>query len=80
MRLDKYLQDTGISQSDFGKKLSPAVSQGLVSQWVRGSTRITLKQSLQIKRITKNKVTPEDCAEMYVGPAKRFATSEQPQA
>jgi DNA-binding transcriptional regulator YdaS (Cro superfamily) len=78
MHLADFLKERRLSQDEFAQKLG--VSQGLVSQWVRGVTRITLKQSLQIKRITRNKVTPEDCVDMYVGPPKRFAASEQAQA
>lgn len=65
MHLDQYLKETGQSQGEFAKRLNPPVTQGLISQWVRGQSRITLVQALQIKRLTRNKVTPQDCADMY---------------
>lgn len=71
MHLNQYLIESRQSQEDFGKRLNPPVSQGLVSQWIRGVTRITLLQALQIKKLTRNKVTPQDCADMYTGPARR---------
>ncbi|WP_194720796.1 hypothetical protein [Noviherbaspirillum malthae] len=75
MHLDDYLQAEGISQGDFGKKLIPPASQGLVSQWIRGITRITLDYALQIQGATDNKVAPQDCADMYSNPAKRVSVS-----
>lgn len=71
MHLDQYLKETGQSQDEFGKRLRKPVSQGLVSQWLRGVTRITLEQALDIKRITKNKVSPQDCADMFHGATSR---------
>ncbi len=67
MHLDKYLNDAGQSQAEFGSQLVPPASQGLVSQWVRGITRVTLDYALQIERTTGGAVTPQDCADMYKG-------------
>lgn len=62
MRIDDYLRQNGLTQSAFAAKFDPPVSQGLVSQWLKGKTRITLDQALQISRLTGGQVTPEDCA------------------
>lgn len=71
MHLDKYLNDVSQSQSDFGARLVPPASQGLVSQWVRGITRVTLDYALQIERVTGGLVTPQDCADMFKNSAQR---------
>lgn len=65
MHLAKWLEKRGMRQDDFGAQLVPPVTQALVSQWVRGVTRMTLDYALQTKRITRGKVAPEDCADMY---------------
>lgn len=65
MRLDEYLSKHKISQSKFAEKLNPPVTPGLVSQWVCGTTRITLVQALQIRFLTKGEVTEQDCADLY---------------
>lgn len=65
MHLDKHLKEAGLSQADFGSRLVPPASQGLISQWVRGITRITLDYALQIERESGGAVTPQDCADMY---------------
>lgn len=71
MHLDKYLKQEQESQTGFGAELEPPASQALVSQWVRGVTRITLAYALQIEKLTCGKVTPQDCADMYIGPSAR---------
>jgi DNA-binding transcriptional regulator YdaS (Cro superfamily) len=73
MHLDEYLKEAGESQNDFGKKLKPPVSQGLVAQWVKGKTRVTLSSALQIERLTDGKVTPKDCADMFAESEKTTA-------
>lgn len=65
MQLDEYLKSTGQRQSDFGAALHPPATQALVSQWVRGVTRVTLAHALQINKVTNGQVTPQDCADMY---------------
>ncbi|WP_211474795.1 hypothetical protein [Collimonas humicola] len=70
MTLAKYLKDTGRSQAEFGSTLSPPVSQGQVSQWILGRTRITLAYALQIESETQGRVPPQDSAAMYIGPDK----------
>lgn len=67
MHLDEFLEEEQKSQRGFGAELDPPVSQSLMSQWVRGETRITLAYALEIERKTKGKVTPQDCADMYKG-------------
>lgn len=75
MHLETHLKDSGQSQSVFGARLVPPASQGLVSQWVRGVTRITLDYALQIERETGGAVTPQDCADMFVDPANRVVNT-----
>ena len=65
MHLETYLKETGQSQAAFGAKLNPPASQGLVSQWIRGVTRITLHYSIEIVRESEGVVSPQDCADMY---------------
>lgn len=73
MHLDTYLKEIEESQADFGLTLSPPVSQAQVSQWCRGVTRITLNYALQIEDISGGKVSPQDCADMYVEPQLRLS-------
>jgi DNA-binding transcriptional regulator YdaS (Cro superfamily) len=84
MTLDEYLKEASLSQSEFGGELSPPASQALISQWVRGITRVTLDYALQIERVTNGRVTPQDCADMFRDPNTRRAgppqqLSSQPQ-
>ena len=60
MKLAAYLEKHGISQEIFGKSLSSPVSQGMVSQWLRGETAITLERVKQIVLATGGEVTPYD--------------------
>lgn len=71
MHLEEHLKETKQSQGEFGKRLTPPASQGLVSQWVRGITRITLNYALQIERETGGAVGPQDCSDMFIEPANR---------
>lgn len=64
MHLGDFLKREGKSQADFGTSLNPPVSQALISQWLRGVTRITLSYALDIERMTRGQVTPQDCADM----------------
>lgn len=80
MHLDQYLKQKGQSQGEFGQRLNPPASQGLVSQWVRGITRVTLDYALQIARETNDEVSPRDCADMYIEPAQRGASNAAPDA
>jgi DNA-binding transcriptional regulator YdaS (Cro superfamily) len=66
MKLDQWLEKKGKTQKDFAESFDPPVSQGLVSQWVNGETRITLPKALEIVRLTKGEVTAQDCASMFV--------------
>ena len=66
MHLHDFLKESSKSQSDFGAELTPPASQALISQWVRGITRVTLSYALQIERKSCGKVTPQDCADMFI--------------
>jgi hypothetical protein len=68
MHLNTYLKEASLSQAEFGESLDPPASQGLVSQWIRGVTRVTLYYALQIDAKTCGKVSPQDCADMYIDP------------
>lgn len=65
MRLDDFLQEQKITQAQFGAKLNPPVSQAQVSQWIRGVTRVTLEQALQIDQVTDGAVSPADSAALF---------------
>ena len=65
MPLDHYLTKRRISQSDFGALLEPPVTQGAISQWVQGVTRVSLHRALEIQARTKGAVTVKDCASMF---------------
>ena len=65
MQLEQWLKKESKSQVDFGLSLNPSVSQGQVSQWIKGITRITLEYALQIDQVTLGAVSPQDCADMY---------------
>jgi DNA-binding transcriptional regulator YdaS (Cro superfamily) len=75
MHLNLHLKETGQTQAAFGQRLIPTASQGLVGQWLRGVTRITLHYALEIKRESGGAVTPQDCADMFIDPANRPAPS-----
>ncbi|USE78936.1 helix-turn-helix domain-containing protein [Cupriavidus gilardii] len=65
MHLGSYLKQRGLTQAEFAAMFDPPVTQGLVSQWLRGESRMTLDQALQTLRITDGAVAPEDCAALY---------------
>lgn len=79
MKLVDYLEQKQLSQADFGRSLVPPVSQGLVSQWVMGVTRISLSRAIEIRNKTKNAVTIEDCAAMYTQPSETTRRPSKPQ-
>lgn len=64
MKLDAYLKKEELSQEEFGKRFAPAVSQGLVSQWVvwlndeekEKGTRITAERAIEIEKHTAGAV------------------------
>jgi len=67
MYLRDYLRENQLTQVRFAEKFSPPVTQSVVSDWIRGKSRITLAHALQIQKITGGQVTPEDCAALYLG-------------
>jgi DNA-binding transcriptional regulator YdaS (Cro superfamily) len=75
MHLEDHLKDSGQSQAAFGGRLTPPASQGLVSQWVRGMTRVTLDYALQIEQESNGAVSPQDCADMFIDPARRTTST-----
>lgn len=65
MDLEDFLKECGWTQADLAARYEPPISQGLVSQWMRGRTRMTLDYALQTERITAGRVTPSDCASLF---------------
>jgi DNA-binding transcriptional regulator YdaS (Cro superfamily) len=76
MHLTEYRKKKKQTQAEFGALLSPPASQGLISQWERGETRITLNYAVQIDRVTKRQVSCEDCDSMFHGKATTVAISD----
>lgn len=64
MHLKTYLAESKLSQAAFGALLVPAVTQSLVSQWLRGEARVTLSQAVQIEKITEGQVTPAELSDL----------------
>lgn len=63
MDLKSWLSETGTSQAEFAEKVKAATgrcSQALVSQWLRGVTRITRDQAVAIEAATGGAVTKEE--------------------
>jgi DNA-binding transcriptional regulator YdaS (Cro superfamily) len=77
MHLREYRELHKLSQKEVGDSLDPPASAGLVSQWECGVTRVTLDYALQIDRHTDQKVTPQDCAAMYIEPHLRANQQEK---
>lgn len=68
MVLEKYLQKHAITQKQFAEKLG--CSQGLISQWINGETKVTGDWALRIERETKREVRRQDLRpELYRGMA-----------
>lgn len=59
MKLAKYLKKHDLTQTDFGKRFDPPVTQGGVSHWMNGQT-ITAERAIEIERATKGEVTRHD--------------------
>lgn len=65
MTPSEYVSSRGISQKQFGQLFNPPVSQGLVSQWFRGVTKMTLEQALQAVSFSAGQITAEECASLF---------------
>lgn len=65
MNLSTWRQSQSMSQAELGAALNPPVSQGLISQWESGRTRITLDYANQIHMLSAQAVTQNDCADLY---------------
>ena len=68
MDLEEFLKTRSWTQADLAARYDPPISQGLVSQWMRGRTRMTLEYALQTEAITEGMVSPQDCAGMFDRP------------
>ncbi|MFM0638055.1 hypothetical protein PQQ63_15240 [Paraburkholderia metrosideri] len=77
MRLDDYLKEKKLSQAAFGALMQPAVTQSLVSQWIRGTARVMLDQALQIEVLTEGLVSPKELSDLY---RARDASQPEPAA
>jgi DNA-binding transcriptional regulator YdaS (Cro superfamily) len=73
MRLDEYMREQKLGQASLGAKLNPPVTQGAISQWMRGEVRVRLDYALQIEALTGGRVTPKECADLF-----RSSTADQP--
>jgi len=58
MNLKTYLKRSKKSQTEFADKLG--VTQGLVSQWLKGVTAITPERAIDIEDATEGQVTRYD--------------------
>ena len=58
MQIKDYLKDNDIKQSAFA--LSLGVTQGLVSQWINGTTAITPKKARLIELATNKQILAID--------------------
>lgn len=65
MTPSEYAASQGLSQKQFGQLFNPPVSQGLVSQWFRGVTKMTLDQALQAVTFSAGMITAEECASLF---------------
>lgn len=60
MKLEHYIKQNKTSQEAIAARLRAngvRATQGLVSQWIRGETRITLQAAVEIERITAGAVS-----------------------
>lgn len=63
MNLKTYIKQTGTSQKKIALALTSRgvrTSQGLVSQWINGDTRITLQAAVELEAITNGAVSVYD--------------------
>lgn len=74
--LRKYLTDRKVTQEEFGLRFTPAVSQGLIHQWMnfldgkkKGATRITPERAVEIERLTDGAVPKHKLCKLFA-PAK----------
>lgn len=58
MKLDKYLNSAGMSQTELARRLN--VTQGMVWQWLNGRRRVSAEQVLSIERATEGQVSRHD--------------------
>lgn len=58
--LNDYLNRTGISESDFGKKIG--ATQSTVNRYRNGERQPRIHKMLDIKKVTGGSVTPESFA------------------
>lgn len=76
MQLKTYLSQHSLTQAAFAQCMVPPVSQGKVNHWLRGTRRVSLKEAMQIERVTGGAVTVRDLAEQ---PAAQQAHVASPQ-
>lgn len=53
-----------LNAAEFAQMLTPAPHKTLITHWERGTKSVTLDYALQIAKITRREVTPEDCLAM----------------
>lgn len=60
MRLNEYLKSKGITQTEFGQKLSPPMTQMHISHVINGRVRISLERAVEIEEMTGGEVSVRD--------------------
>ena len=68
MKLAEYIEKQGLSQREFGRLFKPALSQGLIWQWLAwlenpaapGMARITAERAIEVEKITGGLVKREE--------------------
>ncbi len=56
MKLPDYLKREGLTQTQFGQKLNPPMTQMHLSHVINGRTRISLARALEIAEVTNGEV------------------------
>jgi DNA-binding transcriptional regulator YdaS (Cro superfamily) len=72
MTLQEYLNTT--TQAAFAERLG--VTQGLVSQWLTGETKLTAERAVQIEEVTAGEVSRSDLRPDLWPPRKLSAAGE----
>lgn len=79
MNLSDYRTANGISQARFAELLTAAGSpatQALISQWEKGSTKVTAERVAKIEEATAGAVTRHDLRPDIFGPAPSADTQK----
>lgn len=75
MDLKTYLKASKKTQTQFATELRPPVTQGVVSQWILGKTRISAERCRDIERATGGRVIVHELRPDIFGRAKSRAVA-----